>query len=186
MGFLEILLTGIGLSMDAFAVSVCKGLGTDKKHQLKCALVCGLWFGGFQALMPFLGYTGGSFVVSYLEAVDHWIAFILLLLIGANMIRESIKDSEESETESLNPGEMLLLAIATSIDALAVGLTLAALRVRILSACAVIGLTTFIISFAGVMGGSLFGNRIGRYSKAAGGSILILIGLRILISGLLS
>ena len=186
MGIPELFLTGIGLAMDAFAISICKGLGTDRERRLRCALVCGLWFGGFQFLMPLLGYAGGSFVVRYLEAFDHWIAFVLLFLIGANMIRESFTESGDDETASLNPGEMLLLAIATSIDALAVGITFAALGVRILSACSIIGLTTFAISFAGAMGGSLFGSRMEKYSKTVGGAVLILIGLRILIQGLMS
>ncbi|MCR5303158.1 MAG: manganese efflux pump MntP family protein [Lachnospiraceae bacterium] len=186
MTLLEIFLTGVGLSMDAFAISVCKGLLTDRNDKIRCALVCGLWFGGFQFLMPLLGYTGGSFIATYLEAVDHWIAFILLILIGGNMIRESFSEEDENETASLRFGEMLLLAIATSIDALAVGLTLATLKVSIVPACSVIGITTFAISFAGVIGGSFFGNRLEKYSRITGGIILIVIGLRILISGLMS
>ena len=185
MGFLELFLTGVGLAMDAFAVSVCKGLVTEKSNRIRCALMCGLWFGGFQFLMPLLGFAGGSVFAARLEAVDHWIAFILLSLIGGNMVREGLSGEEEGGSASLKPGEMLLLAIATSIDALAVGVTFAALRVSILPACTIIGLTTFVISFAGVVGGSFFGSRLEKYSRMAGGCILILIGLRILITGLM-
>lgn len=183
MSFLELLILGISLAMDAFAVSICKGLAM-KKASFGAAAIAGAWFGGFQALMPVLGYFLGSAFSSYVEAVDHWIAFILLGLIGGNMLRESLSGKEEEEDASLAFGEMLLLAIATSIDALAVGVTFAFLNVNIVEAAMIIGITTFGISFAGVKLGSLLGSRFGRWAKMAGGIILIVIGLRILLQHL--
>lgn len=183
MSFWEILLLGVGLSMDAFAVSVCKGLAMKKITAAKAA-TCGLWFGGFQALMPLLGYLAGSAFSGYIQRIDHWIAFILLGLIGANMIREAVSGEEEEGSESLAPGEMFLLAVATSIDALAVGVTFAFLEVKILPAVSLIGVTTFVFSAAGVKIGNLFGLRYKAKAEFAGGIILIGIGTRILLQHL--
>jgi putative Mn2+ efflux pump MntP len=183
MGILEMLLIGIGLSMDAFAVSVCKGLAMEKITAGK-AVIIGVWFGGFQALMPLLGYLAGSRFSGYIEKIDHWIAFVLLVLIGANMIREALSEEEEEENESLAFLEMLMLAIATSIDALAVGVTFAFLRVQILTAVLLIGVTTFVISVAGVKIGNVFGLRYKKKAEIVGGVILIGIGTRILLQHL--
>lgn len=182
MDFIEILLIGIGLSMDAFAVSVCKGLAMRKISIMK-AIIVGVWFGGFQALMPLLGYFLGSRFSSHVEAVGHWIAFGLLALIGANMIREAFS-GEEEESASLAFLEMFLLAVATSIDALAVGVSFAFLQVKILPAVCLIGATTFILSLAGTKIGNLFGLRYKKKAEIAGGLILIGIGLRILLQHL--
>ena len=180
MGVLEILLIGIGLSMDAFAVSVCKGLSV-KKLQLKHALLVGLYFGGFQALMPLIGYLLGSQFQSLIETVDHWIAFGLLLLIGANMIREAFSEEEDADADdSFAVKTMLALAVATSIDALAVGITFAFLSVNIWLAVALIGATTFVLSAIAIKIGNVFGNKFQRKAEIAGGVILILIGLKIL------
>ena len=150
MSFVEILLIGIGLSMDAFSVSICKGL-TTKKFSWKMALTCGLWFGLFQALMPLIGYFLGSQFEQYITAVDHWIAFGLLFLIGANMIREALsKKNDVPDDNSLDFKTMLLLAIATSIDALAVGISFACVQVKIWSSILIIGVTTFLFSLLGV------------------------------------
>lgn len=183
MSVLEILLIGIGLSMDAFAVSVCKGLAMRRVTAAKMALA-GIWFGGFQALMPLLGYLLGSRFSSYVETIGHWIAFILLVLIGGNMIREALSGGDKEESASLAFVEMFLLAVATSIDALAVGISFAFLRVQILPAVCLIGATTFVLSVAGVKIGSLFGTRYRKGAEIAGGVILILIGLRILLQHL--
>ena len=183
MGILEMLLIGIGLSMDAFAVSVCKGLAMEKITAGK-AVIVGVWFGGFQALMPLLGYLAGSRFSGYIEKIDHWIAFVLLALIGGNMIREALSDEEDEESASLAFLEMLMLAVATSIDALAVGITFAFLRVQILTAILLIGMTTFLISVAGVRIGNVFGLRYKKKAEIAGGIILIGIGIRILLQHL--
>ena len=158
MHFISLFTIAIGLSMDAFAVSVCKGLAI-KKLTLKNILVIGLWFGGFQALMPLIGYLLGARLQSRIMAVDHWIAFLLLSLIGINMIRESFSKKEEKEDDSLAVKDMFLLAVATSIDALAVGVTFAFLQVSILSAVAFIGITTLVCSAAGAKIGNIFGTR---------------------------
>ena len=164
MSFVEILLIGIGLSMDAFSVSICKGL-TTKKFSWKMALTCGLWFGLFQALMPLIGYFLGSQFEQYITAVDHWIAFGLLFLIGANMIREALsKKNDVPDDNSLDFKTMLLLAIATSIDA--------------------IGVTTFLFSLLGVKIGNVFGSKFEKSAGILGGIILILIGLKILLEHL--
>lgn len=183
MSFVEVLLIGIGLSMDAFSVSVCKGL-TTKKFSWKMALTCGLWFGFFQALMPLIGYFLGSQFEQYITAVDHWIAFGLLFLIGANMIREAFSKEEEPSDSSLDFKTMLLLAIATSIDALAVGVSFACIRVRLWSSVLVIGLTTFAFSVLGVKIGNVFGSKFEKSAEIIGGIILILIGLKILLEHL--
>ena len=178
MSFLEILLIGIGLSMDAFSVSVCKGL-TTKHFSWKMALTCGLWFGFFQALMPLIGYFLGAQFEQYITSVDHWIAFGLLFLIGANMIREAVKGTENSSQL-----QMLPLAVATSIDALAVGISFACIQVEIWSSALIIGLTTFAFSIAGVKIGNVFGSKFEKEAEIVGGIILILIGLKILLEHL--
>lgn len=184
MSFVEILLIGIGLSMDAFSVSICKGL-TTKQFSWKMALTCGLWFGFFQALMPVIGYFLGEQFEQYITAVDHWIAFGLLFLIGANMIREAVWGNEDHEHNgSLDFKTMLLLAIATSIDALAVGISFACIQVKIWSSVLIIGVTTFLFSIIGVKIGNVFGSKFERSAGIVGGIILILIGLKILLEHL--
>ena len=183
MTFIELLLIAIGLSMDAFSVSICKGL-TTKKFSWRMALVCGLWFGFFQALMPIIGYFLGAQFQEMIEAYDHWIAFGLLFLIGANMIREAVWGKEESQDGSLGFKTMLLLAIATSIDALAVGVSFACIRVKLWSSVIVIGLTTFAFSVLGVKIGNVFGSKYEKSAEIFGGIILILIGLKILLEHL--
>ena len=181
MGLLELFLLAVGLSMDAFAVSVCKGMAQGRPS-VSASAIAGLWFGGFQALMPLIGYLAGIRFSSYIEAVDHWIAFILLGLIGINMIREAADD--EKADAGFHWKEMLILAIATSIDALAVGVTFAFLGVNIVPAVSMIGGITFALSALGVWLGSLFGGRFRGGAEAAGGAILILAGIRILIEHL--
>ena len=183
MRFWELLVLAVGLSMDAFAVSICKGLAS-KKMRWDGALACGAWFGGFQALMPAIGYFVGARFYTYIERFDHWIAFVLLALIGANMLREALSGEDEKVDAAYSPKEMFLLAVATSIDALAVGVSLAMLRVHILPAVLLIGLVTFFISFAGVRIGNLFGSRWRRPAVITGGIMLILIGVKILIEHL--
>ena len=183
MGFSEILLIGIGLSMDAFAVSVCKGL-TLKKANFKYAAIAGLYFGGFQFLMPVLGYLLGVRFEQAITRVDHWIAFLLLAGIGANMIRESYSKDGKAMNDDFGLRTMLLLAVATSIDALAVGVTFAFLQVQILPAAAVIGVTTFAFSAAGIYLGKAVGAKLKNYSERIGGIILIAIGLKILLEHL--
>ncbi len=186
MGIVELLLIGIGLSMDAFAVSICKGLNMKKVNKVHCAVIA-LFFGGFQALMPLIGWALGKQFESYITSIDHWIAFVLLALIGGNMVRES-RQKEEEEVEKcepkLNIKELFLLAIATSIDALAVGITFAFLKVNIIPAIAIIGTTTFIISAIGVFVGNIFGSKYKDKAELAGGIILILIGVKILLEHL--
>ena len=184
MTFIELLLIAIGLSMDAFSVSVCKGL-TTKKFSWRMALICGLWFGFFQALMPLIGYFLGAQFQEMIEAYDHWIAFGLLFLIGANMIREALsKKEEESTNGALDLKTMFLLAIATSIDALAVGVSFACIQVKIWSSVLIIGLTTFVFSVLGVKIGNVFGSKYEKSAGIVGGIILILIGLKILLEHL--
>ena len=189
MTLLEILILAVGLSMDAFAVSICKGLGMGKVTLSKAAVV-GLWFGGFQALMPLAGYFLGAQFSAYVQRYDHWIAFFLLLLIGANMIREALGKDEEDLDGSLGVRTMFLLAVATSIDALAVGVTFAFLEegrewIGPYAAAGVIGCTTFLLSALGVKLGGIFGSRYQKKAELAGGVILILLGLRILLKDLL-
>ena len=184
MDFVSLFLLAVGLSMDAFAVAVCKGLAL-KKIQWKHALTVGLWFGGFQALMPLLGYLAGAQFKDAIAAYDHWIAFGLLLLIGGNMIREALFDQEETGSDAvLSFRAMLPLAVATSIDALAVGVTFAFLNVNIFSSIALIGCTTCVLSMAGVKIGSVFGDRFEKKAEILGGVILILLGVRILLEHL--
>lgn len=184
MGWLELLLIGIGLSMDAFAVSVGKGLSVGKTN-LRHALSVGLWFGGFQALMPLIGYLVGESFSSIVESVDHWIAFGLLLLIGANMIREAIKGDDDSVDGSFSFKTMLILAIATSIDALACGVSFAFTDTDIWLAISIIGITTFVLSIVGLKTGSFLGSRFHKGAGIAGGVVLICIGLKILAEHLL-
>ena len=183
MGLLELFILAVGLSMDAFAVSVCKGLAMQKITVKKAAVV-GIWFGGFQALMPALGYLLGSQFKDSITAIDHWIAFILLGIIGGNMIREACSGECEKENDSLDIKTMFLLAVATSIDALAVGITFAFLKVNIAAAVSFIGVTTFVISAAGVKIGNIFGTKYKSKAELAGGIILILLGLKILLEHL--
>lgn len=165
--------------MDAFAVSICKGLAL-KKINLRKACLVGLWFGGFQALMPLLGYLLGSQFKQSVEAIDHWIAFALLFLIGINMIKEALSKEEEKADDSLSVRTMFLLAVATSIDALAVGVTYAFLQVNIIPAVSFIGIITFALSAIGVKVGNVFGVKYKSKAELTGGVILILIGIRIL------
>ena len=183
MGLLELFILAVGLSMDAFSVSVCKGLAMPKITVKKAAVV-GIWFGGFQALMPALGYLLGSQFKDSITAIDHWIAFILLGIIGGNMIREACSGECEKENDSLDIKTMFLLAVATSIDALAVGITFAFLKVNIAAAVSFIGVTTFVISAAGVKIGNIFGTKYKSKAELAGGIILILLGLKILLEHL--
>ena len=172
----------VGLSMDAFAVSVCKGLSLGKiKSKHMC--IAGAWFGGFQALMPLIGYFLGSFFADKITKYSHWIAFILLVIIGANMVREAFGEEERLDA-NMNPASMFLLAIATSIDALAVGVTFAFLQVNIIYAVIFIGCVTFVCSAAGVKIGSVFGEKYKSKAEICGGIILILIGIKILFNGL--
>lgn len=183
MSLLTLFITAVGLSMDAFAVSVCKGLAM-KKFRLKKALIIGLWFGGFQALMPAIGYLLGSQFEQYVNAIDHWIAFVLLTLIGANMIKEALSKEEDETDDSTDVKTMFLLAVATSIDALAVGITYAFLQVAVIPAVSFIGVTTFVLSAAGVRVGNIFGTKYKAKAELAGGIILILMGVKILLEHL--
>ena len=179
----SVVLIGIGLAMDAFAVSICKGLAM-KDPKVKAMAVIGLWFGFFQAFMPIIGYYLGESFYQYIADYDHWIAFILLLLIGLNMIRESFSSEDEGIDDSLGIKIMFLLAVATSIDALVVGITFAMDGSDILIPALIIGVITFSLSVVGVKIGSTVGDRFGRKAELAGGMILILIGLKILLEHL--
>ena len=187
MGFWELLLLAVGVSMDAFAVSICKGLSV-KKADWKAQAICGGWFGGFQALMPLIGFFLGALFYDAISAFDHWIAFGLLALIGINMLKEACSKEECCECDQnadLSPKTMFVMAIATSIDALAVGISLAmAGEVNIYIAVALIGLVTFAMSGLGVKIGSIFGSRFEKKAQAAGGIILVLLGLKILLEHL--
>ncbi len=183
MGLPELLILAVGLSMDAFAVAVCKGLSI-RALMPRHAVIVGLWFGAFQALMPAIGYLLGASFAGMIAAVDHWIAFVLLSFIGGNMIREALDKGEEECDPSLAPMAMLLLAVATSIDALAVGITFAFLRVDLLPAVTLIGVCTFVISAAGVKVGNVFGSRYKAGAELFGGAVLVLIGLKILLEHL--
>lgn len=203
MNFVTVLLLGIGLSMDAFAVAVCKGLAMKKLTLRHCAVV-GLWFGGFQGLMPFIGYMLGVNFQKYIEAIAPWVAFVLLALIGGNMLKEAFEKecAQEEETDTLQWREMFLLAVATAIDALAVGITFICKPVEILGgfstkpvfmigsvhqfanmllACGIIAVCTFLISFAGVKIGNVFGTRYKQRAEIAGGVILVLIGCKFIL-----
>lgn len=197
MDFVSLFLIAVGVSMDAFSVAICKGLSMQRATAGRCSVV-GLWFGGFQALMPVVGYFVGVNFRDTIVSVDHWIAIALLALIGVNMIREAVgKDNEnegadcgcgcgrESESEELSARKMFPMAVATSIDALAVGVSFAFLNVNIWTSAAAIGVTTFVLSFVGVKVGNIFGAKYKSKAELAGGIILILIGLKILLEHLL-
>ena len=189
MGIGELLLLAVGVSMDAFAVSVCKGLAM-KKVTLKAEMTCGLWFGGFQALMPTIGFFLGTLFAEAIESVDHWVAFVLLAIIGVNMLKEAFEKEEEcgccdEHNADLSVKTMFVMAIATSIDALAVGISLAmAGNVNIWLAAAFIGICTCSLSAVGVKIGNVFGSRYEKKAQIAGGAILILLGLKILLEHL--
>ena len=187
MGIGALVFLAVGLSMDAFAVSVCKGLGMTKSS-VKGGLLCGLWFGGFQALMPLIGFFLGTLFATAIQAVDHWIAFGLLAIIGVNMLKEATSKEEECCCENgadLSIKTMFVMAVATSIDALAVGISLAMVgNVNIFSAVTLIGICTCILSMLGVKIGSVFGNRFESKAEFAGGIILILLGVKILLEHL--
>ena len=185
---IELFLLGVGLSMDAFAVSVCKGLGMRKLNK-KQALIIGLYFGGSQALMPFVGWLLGSQFQKYITSIDHWIAFILLGFIGGKMMIEAVREWNEEEVVDvmdapIDHKNMLVLAVATSIDALTVGITFAFLGTPIVEAITIIGITTMVISIAGVVVGNFFGSRYKSKAEFIGGLILVLLGLKILLEHL--
>lgn len=184
MSIISVFLIGVGLSMDACAVSFAKGMAL-KKDLWKYAIILALAFGLFQGMMPLLGWWIGTYFESFITAIDHWIAFLLLGFIGFNMIKEARKDEgEEEEVSSISMKSVLVLAIATSIDALAVGISFAFLQVDIFSAVLLIGITTFVISFIAVYLGNRIGGMLGKYAEILGGFILILIGLKILLEHL--
>ena len=187
MGLVELLLIAVGLSMDAFAVSICKGLGM-KEVNPKVAVVLALFFGGFQALMPLIGWALGSQFLGIIGPIDHWVAFVLLAVIGGKMLweafREDAGEGDGKPADRIDLGEFFILAIATSIDALAVGISFAALSVDIVSPVALIGVTTFAFSIAGVFVGNFFGSRYEKPASIVGGVVLILIGTKILLEHL--
>lgn len=187
MGLVELLLVAVGLSMDAFAVSICKGLGM-KEVNLKVAVVLALFFGGFQALMPLIGWALGSQFLGIIGPIDHWVAFVLLAVIGGKMLweafREDAGEDDGKPADRIDLGEFLILAIATSIDALAVGISFAALSVDIVPSVALIGVITFAFSIAGVFVGNFFGSRYEKPASIVGGVVLILIGTKILLEHL--
>lgn len=187
MNFTDLLLLGIGLSMDAFAVAVCKGLSM-RKINYRHSFIIALFFGGFQALMPFTGYYLGKTFEKYITSIDHWIAFVLLVYIGGKMIYEAIRGEAEKETacaDILDIKELFMLAVATSIDALAIGITFSFFEnTNILTNITVIGITTFIISFGGIFVGNKFGTKYKTRAEIAGGIILVLLGIKILLEGL--
>lgn len=184
MSIVEVLLIAVSLAMDALAVAICKGLAM-KKITVKNACIVGLWFGGFQALMPVVGYLLGRNFQKYIENVDHWVAFVLLALIGANMIKEALSKKEEEADDSLSFKKMLPLSIATSIDALAVGITFGVMPgVNVPVSIACIGVVTFLLSALGLKVGNVFGLRFKAKAEIAGGVILILLGLKILLEHL--
>lgn len=186
--FIMLLLMGIGLAMDAFAVSICKGLSMRKVNKKQCFIIA-LFFGGFQALMPLIGWFLGSQFQEYITRIDHWIAFVLLVFIGGKMMVEAIRDKEQDvEITEMDPPlkikELFVLAVATSIDALAVGITFAFLDVPIVEAIIIIGIVTFILSVIGVYVGNFFGNRYKNKAEFIGGLILVVLGIKILLEHL--
>ena len=195
MGFGELMLLAVGVSMDAFAVSICKGLAM-KRATLKAGLTCGIWFGGFQAMMPLIGFFLGTLFAEAIEAVDHWVAFILLGIIGFNMLKEALEKQDccccccENADADLSPKTMFVMAVATSIDALAVGISLAMAGLPvwgmdgIFAAVLLIGLCTCAFCTAGVKIGNIFGGRFEKKAQIAGGVILILLGTKILLEHL--
>jgi len=183
MGITELFLIAVGLSMDAFAVALCKGLNM-KKMNYKSGFIISLFFGGFQAFMPFLGWLLGIQFEQYIKEIDHWIAFALLAFIGGKMILETAKEEEEEIEAGLDVKELVVLSLATSIDALAVGITFAFLNVNIVPSVLLIGVITFVLSFVGVTVGNHFGMKLKKKAELAGGIILIMIGLKILLEHL--
>lgn len=188
MGIIDLFLIGVGLSMDAFAVSLCKGLGM-KRLDMRQAVIIGVFFGGFQALMPVIGWALGKQFESYITSIDHWIAFALLAFIGGKMLFDALRgigyDGPVEDTGGkIDYKELFMLAIATSIDALAIGITFAFLQVGIVGAVSIIGVTTFVLSIVGVAIGHQFGARFEKPASIIGGIVLILIGLRILLEHL--
>lgn len=183
MNLIEIIVVSFGLAMDAFAVSVCKGLSM-KKANLKKALIIALYFGVFQAIMPIIGYSFGVTFSNVVKNIDHWIAFILLGIIGFNMIKESFDDEIEKRNDNIDIKTMLLLAVATSIDALAIGVTFAFLKVNIFLAVLIIGIITLLLSLIGVKIGNKFGDKFQNKAELLGGIILIIMGLKILLEHL--
>ena len=186
MGLAELFIIAIGLSMDAFAVSICKGLSLGK-IKLKHMCIAGLWFGGFQALMPAIGYFLGSLFADMVTKYAHWVAFILLAIIGGNMIKESFEKEDTCDCcgeTAMDAKTMFVMAIATSIDAMAVGVSFAFLQVDIVPAVTFIGVVTFILSGVGVKIGSIFGNKYKSKAELAGGIVLIIMGVKTLLEGL--
>jgi putative Mn2+ efflux pump MntP len=187
MDFVELLLIGVGLSMDAFAVAICKGLGMSRLN-MKQAAVIALFFGAFQAIMPFIGWAAGSWLADLITPIDHWVAFALLAFVGGKMLWDAFHEEDDDDPDEMDAKldlkELLMLAIATSIDALAVGITFAFLQVSIVPSITIIGCTTFVISFAGVAVGHLFGARFEKPATIVGGVVLILIGVKILLEHL--
>lgn len=185
MSFVEVFLIGVGLAMDAFAVSICKGLSI-KKITYKKVITIALYFSIFQALMPLIGYLVGSTFESLITAIDHWLAFFLLSIIGINMLKESKNKNSDNINDKVDFKTMFVLAIATSIDALTIGITFAFLKTNIINNILTIGITTFIITFFGAIVGNRFGSKYEKKSQILGGIILVLMGLKILIDHLLS
>ena len=187
MDFVELLLIGVGLSMDAFAVAICKGLGMSRLN-MKQAAVIALFFGAFQAIMPFIGWAAGSWLADLITPIDHWVAFVLLAFVGGKMLWDAFHEQDDDDPDEMDAKldlkELLMLAIATSIDALAVGITFAFLQVSIIPSITIIGCTTFVISFAGVAVGHIFGARFEKPATIVGGVVLILIGVKILLEHL--
>ncbi len=183
MGIAELFLIALGLSMDAFAVSIGKGLSLQRVER-RHSLLAGIWFGGFQALMPLVGYALGVSFASLVREIDHWIAFLLLGFIGGKMIWDTLRGEEETDNDDFSPRTMFLLAVATSIDALAIGVSFAFLGVDLLGAIALIGVVTLLLSMAGIYIGHLFGARWRARAAWLGGGVLMLIGLKILIEHL--
>ena len=183
MGLAELIILSVGLAMDAFAVAICKGLSM-KKMNWKNASIIGAYFGIFQGLMPIIGYLIGMNFQSKIEGVDHWIAFVLLGTIGINMIKEAISKQNEIVSESINFKEMIILGIATSIDALVIGITFAFLKVNCILASSLIGVITFAISVLGVKIGNVFGSKYEKKAQFTGGTILIILGIKILLEHL--
>lgn len=183
MGVIELIILSVGLAMDAFAVSICKGISM-KKMDWKKAIIIGLWFGAFQAIMPLIGYLLGSTFEQVVKNIDHWLAFILLSAIGANMIKESFSKDTEDENDDISARAMFVLAVATSIDALAVGITFAFFKVNIILAISLIGIITFLLAVLGTKIGNRFGDKYESKAELAGGIILILLGLKILLEHL--
>lgn len=183
MGIISTVLLAVSLAMDAFAVAICKGLAMQKLSIRNMAIV-GAWFGVFQAVMPTIGYFLGSAFENKITAIDHWIGFILLAIIGANMIREALSHDEENTTGTLEIKEMFMLAVATSIDALAVGITFAFVDMNVPLAVILIGVITFAISMLGVKIGNVFGTKYKAKAEIAGGTVLIFLGIKMLVEGL--